>query len=450
MAEARDIGDGIHVVPVPVADLPVGDTQVYVMESPRRPVLVDGGWNDDRSWAALQDGLATAGLSVTDVEGVVVTHFHPDHVGLTGRIREASGCWVAMNEADFAHLEVMLSDDDRRPQEAELLRRAGAPEDAIEESLATLVPAIGRPDALPDRKLGADEEIPLTGRTLRTVLTPGHTAGHACFLLEEHGVLFSGDHVLATTTPHVGEFDFPLRNATRWGVPRLAARGRRPARATRTARAPAADRRPAAPRRRTDRPPRPAPRRSLRRLRRRGAHAVGGHRPHALVPAVGRDPLARQEDGARGGIGARPAAHRTRTGPSRARYRTRPLRASAEPMSPDELVTEFCRRWADPDPAELAAFFADDAVFHNIPMEPIRGRAAIEEYIAGFVTSFGAIDYRIHHQAVSGNVVLNERTDVFTMNGRTIELPVTGVFEIVDGKIAACRDYFDPTPFTGN
>ena len=103
MTEARDIGDGIHVVPVPVADLPVGDTQVYVMESPGGVVLVDVGWDDDRSWAALQAGLAVAGLSVTDVEGVVVTHFHPDHVGLTGRIREASGCWVAMNEADFAH-----------------------------------------------------------------------------------------------------------------------------------------------------------------------------------------------------------------------------------------------------------------------------------------------------------------------------------------------------------
>ncbi|SUE13387.1 beta lactamase [Rhodococcus gordoniae] len=210
MAEARDIGDGIHVVPVPVGDLPVGDTQVYVMESPRGVVLVDVGWNDDRSWAALQNGLATAGLSVTDVEGVVVTHFHPDHVGLTGRIQEASGCWVAMNEADFAHLEVMLSDVDRRPREAELLRRAGAPEDAIDEVLTTAVPAVGRPDVLPDRKLGADETIPLSGRSLRTVLTPGHTPGHACFLLEEHGVLFTGDHVLATTTPHVGEFDFPL------------------------------------------------------------------------------------------------------------------------------------------------------------------------------------------------------------------------------------------------
>jgi len=210
MTEARDIGDGIHLVPVPVADLPVGDTQVYVMESPGGVVLVDVGWNDDTSWAALQDGLAVAGLSVTDVEGVVVTHFHPDHVGLTGRIREASGCWVAMNEADFAYLEVMISDEDRSREEAELLRRAGAPETEIDAFLATVGTAPGRPDALPDRKLGPDEVIPLTGRSLRTVLTPGHTAGHACFLLEEHGVLFSGDHVLATTTPHVGEFDFPL------------------------------------------------------------------------------------------------------------------------------------------------------------------------------------------------------------------------------------------------
>lgn len=210
MTEARDIGDGIHLVPVPVADLPVGDTQVYVMESPGGVVLVDVGWNDDRSWTALQTGLASAGLSVTDVEGVVVTHFHPDHVGLTGRIREASGCWVAMHEADFGHLEVMISDRDRSAEEVDLLRRAGASEADIDEHLTTEIHPVGRPDSLPDRKLGDGDVIPLTGRSLRTVATPGHTAGHACFLIEDHGVLFSGDHVLATTTPHVGEFDFPL------------------------------------------------------------------------------------------------------------------------------------------------------------------------------------------------------------------------------------------------
>ncbi|ANZ25749.1 limonene-1,2-epoxide hydrolase [Rhodococcus sp. WB1] len=115
-------------------------------------------------------------------------------------------------------------------------------------------------------------------------------------------------------------------------------------------------------------------------------------------------------------------------------------------MTPDELVTEFCRRWADPDPAVLASYFTDDAVYHNIPMEPVRGRAAIEEFIAGFVASFGGIDFRIRHQAVHGGVVLNERVDVFTIGGRTVELPVMGAFEVVDGRIAGWRDYFDMAP----
>ncbi len=118
-------------------------------------------------------------------------------------------------------------------------------------------------------------------------------------------------------------------------------------------------------------------------------------------------------------------------------------------MTPEQLVTEFCAAWAEPDPATLAAYFTDDAVYHNIPMEAVHGRAAIEEFVTGFVAAFGGIDFRIHRQVANGNVVLNERTDVFTMNGRTIELPVMGgSFEVVDGKIAAWRDYFDMGPLT--
>ena len=61
------------------------------------------------------------------------------------------------------------------------------------------------------------------------------------------------------------------------------------------------------------------------------------------------------------------------------------------------------------------------------------------------IPTANGIEYRIHHQVVHGNIVMNERTDVFTMKGRTIELPVMGVFEIADGKIASLRDYFDMT-----
>lgn len=116
-------------------------------------------------------------------------------------------------------------------------------------------------------------------------------------------------------------------------------------------------------------------------------------------------------------------------------------------MTPDSLVTEFCARWADADADVLAEYFTEDAVYHNIPMEPVVGKAAIREFLVGFVAQFGGIDFRIHRQASNGSVVMNERTDVFAMGGTTVELPVMGVFEVTDGgKISGWRDYFDMAP----
>ncbi|MFC9552590.1 nuclear transport factor 2 family protein [Rhodococcus sp. NPDC056960] len=125
-------------------------------------------------------------------------------------------------------------------------------------------------------------------------------------------------------------------------------------------------------------------------------------------------------------------------------------------MTPDELVTQFCAEWIEPDPAKIAGYFAEDAIYHNIPMEPVIGRDAIREFIAGFIVAFGGIDFRVHRQVTDGGqspnadessgVVMNERIDVFTLNGTVVELPVVGVFEITGGKITTWRDYFDMAP----
>ncbi len=119
------------------------------------------------------------------------------------------------------------------------------------------------------------------------------------------------------------------------------------------------------------------------------------------------------------------------------------------PASAGELVTEFCALWADPDPARLAGYFTEDGVYHNIPMEPAVGRAAIEVFIAEFTAMCHGVDFRVHRQLADGDLVFNERTDVLRLkNGKTVELPVTGVFEIRDGRIAAWRDYFDMAAVT--
>jgi limonene-1,2-epoxide hydrolase len=112
--------------------------------------------------------------------------------------------------------------------------------------------------------------------------------------------------------------------------------------------------------------------------------------------------------------------------------------------SPDEVVTEFCKLWASPDPEQLASYFTEDAIYHNIPMDPVQGREAITEFIAGFTAAFDGIDFQVHRQVSDGSVVMNERTDVMRRkDGGQIPLPVTGVFEVVDGQITAWRDYFD-------
>ncbi|MFE3289645.1 limonene-1,2-epoxide hydrolase family protein [Rhodococcus sp. NPDC059234] len=116
--------------------------------------------------------------------------------------------------------------------------------------------------------------------------------------------------------------------------------------------------------------------------------------------------------------------------------------------SPSELVTAFCAEWKTGDPATIAAYFSDDAVYHNIPMEPLVGRAAIADFLHGFVAAFGGIEFTVHHQSANGGVVLNERTDRFDLGDKHVELPVMGVFEIEDGKIVAWRDYFDMAPIT--
>lgn len=117
------------------------------------------------------------------------------------------------------------------------------------------------------------------------------------------------------------------------------------------------------------------------------------------------------------------------------------------PESPSDLVRRFCAAWADGDPGALGGYFADDAVYHNIPLDPHHGREAIVAAIAAFSAGVDKIEFRVHHLAAEGPVVLTERTDVFYLPSGSIEIAVMGTFEVHDGLITAWRDYFDLNQF---
>ena len=108
------------------------------------------------------------------------------------------------------------------------------------------------------------------------------------------------------------------------------------------------------------------------------------------------------------------------------------------------LVSAFVKEFdaAKPDAEKLAAYFTDDAVYHNIPMDPIRGKEAIAKALGGLMQMESG-GWEVLHQVAEGELVMNERIDRFNAGGKAIALPVVGVFRVVDGKIAEWRDYFD-------
>ena len=120
---------------------------------------------------------------------------------------------------------------------------------------------------------------------------------------------------------------------------------------------------------------------------------------------------------------------------------------------PIEVVRRFCSAWSDDvGSVELAAFFTDDAIYHNIPLTPVTGREDIANTISSFIRpgppGIEGIEFRVINIAANGPVVMTERVDVFRLPGKSFELPVMGAFEVTDGKISAWRDYFDMNQFT--
>ncbi len=115
---------------------------------------------------------------------------------------------------------------------------------------------------------------------------------------------------------------------------------------------------------------------------------------------------------------------------------------------PIDVVRRFCAAFAAGDLDDIIEFFTDDAVYHNIPLDPVVGKDAIRVTLAGIMGGFDTIEFRLEHIAAAGDVVLTERVDILHGPNKTVSLPVMGAFEIVDDKISGWRDYFDMRQFT--
>lgn len=158
----------------------------YAIEDGDRVTIIDAGLPG--YYGQIPALLSSIGRSISDVEAVVQTHYHSDHIGCTERLRAESGATVLIHEIEAPGLR---REEVHKPEKGfgsvlfnpEALRLAGH----FIKNRGMTVPTVKKVDTY------ADEDVLDVPGKLRAIFTPGHSAGHSSLLLESSGVLFSGD-----------------------------------------------------------------------------------------------------------------------------------------------------------------------------------------------------------------------------------------------------------------
>ncbi len=187
-----------RLTPIPLpTPFRIGDVNCVVIEADVL-ALVDVGPNDPPTLAALEQGLAGLGRRIEDVELLLLTHQHYDHVGLAQQIVDRSGARVVAGRALSGFLargEQSLEDDDAF---AELQMHLHGVDELTIRTLRDRARArhpLGSSPAA-DIVLDDDDSLDLGGLVLRALHRPGHSPTDTVFLDEQHGRAIVGDHLL--------------------------------------------------------------------------------------------------------------------------------------------------------------------------------------------------------------------------------------------------------------
>jgi len=112
----------------------------------------------------------------------------------------------------------------------------------------------------------------------------------------------------------------------------------------------------------------------------------------------------------------------------------------------EDTVREFCAAWDQLDTRKIMSLMSDNAVYHNMPLTPLKGQNEIADFIGGFLDMADSCQFKILNLVADEHRVVTERVDTFGMKDGSIidALPVLGIFEFDDnGKISSWREYWD-------
>jgi glyoxylase-like metal-dependent hydrolase (beta-lactamase superfamily II) len=205
----QEIARSIYRIEIPLAEegrSMLSHVNAYLIEGNDSWWLIDTGWYTPKALAALEAALKSLNLTFTDITSIIITHSHPDHFGMAGRIKHLSPkTEILMNrwESDLIESRYIRFAE---PQEkmTELMESHGVPTSLLNDLESAFMPALEFVTVtLPDHILYTGEIIHTGSYDLEVIWTPGHSSGHICLYEPQNEFLFSGDHILPHISPNI-------------------------------------------------------------------------------------------------------------------------------------------------------------------------------------------------------------------------------------------------------
>lgn len=221
-----EIAPNVLRMQLPINFTGLGHVNMYGLIDDKGVAIIDVGLPGPKSYKHVLRRLADAEIPVKRIHSVIVTHSHPDHYGGAGRLAKEAGAelithagfqtfWANPHRClDPSHGHDEGGDeecDDPTPNDAPWQKPTPWGTDFHRPPMArrlsyTMLRGVMRrrfAAPAPTRRVRSGDVLKLAGRDMFALYTPGHTTDHLCLHDPEQGLLFTGDHILPTITPHI-------------------------------------------------------------------------------------------------------------------------------------------------------------------------------------------------------------------------------------------------------
>jgi len=203
LASFREVSPGVLSLALPLP-FELESVNVHVVALESGYLLIDCGMHTPLAFETLQAALFERNIAWRDIRQIVLTHMHPDHMGMAGRLVELTGASLAMHRTEADHLSLVTNGNRRIPWLREAYLQSGVPQDleakmeqhfaGIRENFHPLRPA---------HLFHGGEIIETAFGPLEIVWTSGHSPGHICLHSRDQKLLISGDQILEKITPNI-------------------------------------------------------------------------------------------------------------------------------------------------------------------------------------------------------------------------------------------------------